>query len=300
MKRNLNTLKKLIKQIKADKHRRLPKDQILELINEVFFFDCKTEKRLMLRRETQTKEYVNVKVIERHYASRTYQPGATFIRVRKVNQLLATPSEKDFWEAPADSTLQGRTNQAREPLLYVTCDVGTALLETHTNETDTHYLNLYRVKSAIEVTEIGFSIRNIAGSKNSIRRTIQEFITELFSKKGASAYDISNFLAKRFYDFDNDGWVYPSVANPSIGENLGINQLGKSKLELIASFAFSNQCIVASYRVTPSGKVIASDQNDAVIHWNTILKDPKVFGNMNQVQPVEERYAYLEKLIPEL
>lgn len=298
MKRNLSSLKRLISHFEPKKYMRLSKEQKFELINEIFFFDRKIEKRLMLREVTQTHEYVDVKTIEHPFATREYQLGATFTRVRKLNDLLVTPVVADFWEAPADFIPQGRANQAKEPLLYVATDLNTALLETRTTKVCTYNLNLYKALSPIFVTEIGFSVDKNLATKNSIRRTIQEFTKKIFLKKGSSAYDVSNFLAKRFYSIANDGWVYPSVANDFQGENLCISKEGKSKLELIASFAFRNQIPVASYSVNPLGEINISYGIDSENEWEKISKDPKVFGKQIPIQL--EKTFYFEKIIHEL
>jgi RES domain len=255
----------------------------------------------MLNNSTRKAEYIDVKAVERHFATRAYQPGATFLRVRKLNDILTAPVIADFWEAPDHSTPQGRANQAREPLLYVSGDLQTAQLETHTMEDDIYNFNLYKSTDLINVSEIGFPIEKKTGTKNSTGRIIQEFITALFLKKGKFAYDVSNFLAKRFYSFDDDGLAYPSVANNLKGDNLCLNQQGKSKLELIASFTFRGKNPanpLASYTTNVLGEIITAHGSDAAIFWETISKDPKVFGSVKPIQL--KKPIYLEKLIPEL
>jgi hypothetical protein len=301
MKRNLSSLRRLISQFEPKKYILLSNNQKVELINEIFFFDRKIEKKLLLNKASKKAEQVDVKAVERHFAAREYQLGATFLRIRKLNGLLTSPVIEDFWEAPDHSTPQGRVNHAKEPLLYVAGDLQTAQLETHTAEGDIYNLNLYRVTSLINVTEIGFPVDKKTAAKNSVSRVIQEFLRSIFLKKGKSAYDVSNFVAKRFYDFDGDGLVYPSTANDLKGENLCLSQQGKSKLELIASFAFRNinpVSPIASYSVNSSGEIMISYGSDAAIFWETISKDPKVFGSVKPV--LVEKPVYLEKIISEL
>lgn len=255
----------------------------------------------MLHKASEKTKYVNVKAVECHFATRTYQPGTTFLRVRKLNDLLASPVIEDFWEAPNHLTPQGRANRAKESLIYITCDLQTAQIETHITEGDIYNLNIYKATSSIGVTEIGFSVDKKTTTKDPVRRHIQEFLRSIFLKKGKSAYDICNFIVKRFYDFDNDGLVYPSVANNLQGDNLCLSQQGKSKLELIASFAFNSLNPVnplASYHISSSEEIIISYGKEAENFWEIISKDPKIFGKVTCVQLKDP--LYLEKLIPEL
>ncbi|TMP70437.1 hypothetical protein CWB76_10850 [Pseudoalteromonas sp. S1609] len=158
--------------------------------------------------------------------NRIYLPGGIFYRSRKVNSDKVDYLYDDFWEAPPQYVTKGRLNKQKESMLYLAAKTPeTAIKESRVCIGDTYILMLYKAVSEIEVGEIGWDFNNEAVA----------FMSTHFKKCGDVAYNISERLAKEVYQFENDGWSYPSVIHES-GENICLNLEAKAKLELVGAF----------------------------------------------------------------
>ena len=277
MKRNLNSLKRLISEFHKTKRNAQSKEARLKFLDEILFFENKTENTPFINEKIQRKELINVRVAQLRTAARTYRPGSTFIRARKIDVVLRKPTIQDFWEPPPEFTKQFRLNQPGEAVLYVTCDTLTAKMETQIVPGDIYNLNFYQANEPIEVTEFAFPLQ---GKQKIIERTIETFFHELLSTPGANIYDVSNFIAKRYLDLSKDGWVYPSIANENKGVNLCLNAESKQKLSLIGAFSFCNGTPIASYDTTDQFKINTSTQSEAKSLWENFTKTSNAFGKI--------------------
>lgn len=277
MKRNLNTLKRLISGFSGSNKNALSKEERFKMLDEILFFENNKKKDTeFLNRETGEITLHDARCTEIHGANRHYTPGTTFIRARKVKDVLNNPVLQDFWEPPAELTKKYRLNQPGEAMLYVTCDTFTAILETKVKPNDIYNLSFYRVNEEIQVTEFGFSSNR---KQTDIEKAIEVFLHNLLKKPGANAYDISNFIARRYLSLAEDGWVYPSVANSHfLGVNLCLNTKAKSKLSLIGSFSFCNDTPIANYDITDHSAIKIVQQSEAVKLWDEFTKKPGIFG----------------------
>lgn len=79
MKRNLNSLKKLISEFHRTKLTAQFKEARAHLLDEILFFEDKTEDAPFINEKTQRKELINVRVAQLRAAKRIYQTGSTFI-----------------------------------------------------------------------------------------------------------------------------------------------------------------------------------------------------------------------------
>jgi RES domain-containing protein len=160
---------------------------------------------------------------------RIYSESTVFFRVRPLN---LEPEEfviEDFWEPPVDRVNGGRLNKKYEPMLYLSIeDARTAIAEARVKIDGQFMLMIYRSIADIEVTEIGWDFDS----------RIVKFMTDIFSSHGDAVYSLSNKLAKVIYNFDNDGWCYPSVLR-SKGTNFCMNLTSKNKLELIGALKYN-------------------------------------------------------------
>lgn len=280
MKRNLNCLKKMISKLSHDNGRNLSAAERFDLLNEIIFFRNRMEVAPFVNSKTKNLELVKARAVQLRAAKRTYSRGTTFIRARKVDAVLESPTVQDFWEPPCGKTRRLRINESGEPVLYVTCDTLTAKKEIRLAENDIYNLSFYRTKNPISVTEIGFPQE---GKLDAIEKTIEKFLHNLFLMQGDSVYEISNFIAKRYFSLARDGWVYPSVANDFQGENVCLNIASKEKLDLIGVFVFCKDSPVASYELADSGRIRKIDREEARRLWNNFSSDSAVFGKIRAV-----------------
>lgn len=280
MKRNLNCLKKMISKLSSDHGRNLSAEERFDLLNEIIFFRNRMEVAPFVNSKTKNVELVKARTVQLRAAKRTYSPGTTFIRARKVDAVLESPTMQDFWEPPCGQARRRRINESGEPALYVTCDTLTAKKEIRLTENDIYNLSFYRTKSHISVTEIGFPQE---GKLDAIEKTIEQFLHNLFLREGNSVYEISNFMAKRYFSLSGDGWVYPSVANGFQGENICLNIASKEKLDLIGVFVFCKDSPVASYEFADPGRIRKIDREEAGWLWNDFSSDSAVFGKIRAV-----------------
>lgn len=202
---------------------------------------------------------------------------------------------QDFWEPPPEFTKKFRLNQPGEAVLYVTCDILTAKMETKINPGDIYNLSFYRADKPIEVTEFAFPLQ---GKQTVIERTIEAFFHELLKTPGASIYDVSNFIAKRYLDLSEDGWVYPSIANENQGVNLCLNAKAKQKLRLIGAFSFCDETPITSYDLTDQSKIKLSPESEAENIWNNFAKTSQAFGKVKSTN--DPRPIFLVKPIQQL
>lgn len=276
MKRNLNNLKKLISDFHNKKCSAYSKEERRQLLNEIIFFENKKEIAPFINEITKEIEFISARSAQLHTAARSYKPGSTFMRARKIKAVLNDPVVQDFWEPPPELTRKFRLNQRGEAVLYVTCDTLTA--KRQINPGDIYNLNFYQANQEINVTEFGFP-RN--EKKTIIKKNIENFIHGLLKTQGKHIYDISNFIAKRYFSLSEDGWVYPSIANEHQGENLCLNAESKKKLCLIGAFAFRDIVPIASYDITDQSAIKTSRPDDVSKIWEKFTQTSNAFGKIN-------------------
>lgn len=156
---------------------------------------------------------------------RIYSRDTILFRCRPLKEEPDVYLEQDFWEPPKKFVRSGRLNGEEEQMLYLAVNnPTTAIREARASLSDKFILIFYRAKTDLVVGEIGWDIKS----------PIVKLMNKIFSKPGDGIYKVSNQIAKTIYNFDNDGWCYPSVQHQD-GINFCLNLEAKHKLELIGA-----------------------------------------------------------------
>ncbi|MGI3009799.1 RES family NAD+ phosphorylase [Vibrio parahaemolyticus] len=156
---------------------------------------------------------------------RIYSRDTILFRCRPLKEEPDVYIEQDFWEPPQKYVSSGRLNSEKEQMLYLAINNSeTAVLEARASLSDKFILIFYRAKADLIVGEIGWDIKS----------PIVKLMNKIFAKPGDGIYEVSNQIAKTIYNFDNDGWCYPSVQHEG-GINFCLNLDAKPKLEVIGA-----------------------------------------------------------------
>lgn len=277
MKRNLNSLRKLAQKLSPLNYSKLSDEQKFNILDEILFFKNEKKTAPFLNKITGQIESVEARAHELSSAARSYQEGSNFIRARRIEKIIQNPVAQDFWEAPIQFAKKGRINNKEDRVLYLTCNISTAKKETHIDPENLYNINFYTSTEDIEVTEIGFQLKGKA-HRDCIDKAIINLLHDLFLRQGEVIYDISRFIATRYFNHTHDGWVYPSVANNYSSDNLCLPIKVKSKLKLVAAFAFNKSTPIAKYDVSDINDIKTTTDGSVIGSWDDFCNKSGFFG----------------------
>jgi hypothetical protein len=214
VKNNLTQLRKLVREFLKAEVSKGPRNKY-EILDDIIFFGNTRVTVDAIDKTTENIQQVAARATALPLEQIIYQVGTDFFRVRKLESEIVNPEDSDFWEPPPQHARPGRLNARQEPLLYLSTEVKTALLETDTHPDTPHFVIVYKARREITVTQIELK----AISQSVIERERAAFVNGLFSRPGSSAHDLSRFIARRYADWSPNGWRYASTKT-SGGNNI--------------------------------------------------------------------------------
>lgn len=232
----IKKLKRNIDRFYAE-HKKLDKDQVKELLNDIVFYDNRTYSIGIKNKRNYIFE--EPRMTEMPLNAITLLAGSYIFRTRKVTpEIISKLQYGDFFEPPKEYVFsKGRLNEAHQSLLYSSESFSAAVDETKIINGDTFILSIFHVKENMDFTEIGATSKDNTLSKGDLHRSA--FLNKIFRTPHEYIYEISALIANKFLNLDSlDGWAYPSIASQGHEMNYCILPSSKPKLSLQTSYAF--------------------------------------------------------------
>jgi RES domain len=225
---------------------------------------------------------------------RSYPPNTNFFRVRSDTGIRGDLGVQDFWEPPMGGT-KGRLNLQGERLLYAAHSPAVALAETkaETLSFENCLLIIYKSNYDIELTELGFlDVEKSTVYMEHLEKVnlVEGFVRRCFSgqSSGDFAYEISNLLGKKYFDYSEDGWCYSSINRSD--EVCYCFRLGaKNKMKLIVGLRHGKDGYLDGLYVPDTDKIksyhnFSTENSSGRIKYREIEAILKVQPNIDDLQ----------------
>ena len=186
--------------------------------------------------------------------------GYVSFRVRNDSSLMEKELNdivmSDFWNAPSEYVKLGRLNKPNESLFYLANSPQTAIMEMKMKPGDYGFISIYTCEEELK-------LKSVLSDGSGLNELMFRLFSEEVEMTEEHKYLLTQEIVNRYFArSDEDGWVYPSIANGMESHCVAIDEKQLYKL----SFNISMKIQILEEGVIKVESLLFPDINGRILN----------------------------------